>query len=419
MPVPFGFSFGDMVGGISLVKDLIKALQDSGGAATDYRNLMSELYGLERALLAIKDLSLLESADEDQAVRQAIGQCQVCVDRFLQKVIKYQPLSAGTTTLRDAVKKVSWALCRQEDLLKFRRSLEMQKSSMILLLNALQISHSAYRDTKMNDSLVQQSVVLQKLQVDVHDGAVDQIKLLKEIEGLLRAQIGKPTQADRYVVRPLRLIGAPISRGFVSRPVVMGAIEQILLPPDCGRQKILVLQGFGGIGKSQIAREFATLHQYDYTSIFWANATSEQSLKLSMSKIAERVPLSKALNAEGRVGRGTGEISKAITIVIEWLNEHKNDQWLLVLDNADNQNQGSENDNSNQALMDAYDIFHYLPLSSHGTVLITSRLASLGRYLGGTTLKIEGMTVEESLQLLARAASRPVNEAGTYSGHNH
>ena len=169
----------------------------------------------------------------------------------------------------------------------------------------------------------------------------------------------------------------------------MGAIEEILLPPDCDRQKILVLQGLGGIGKSQIARKFATLHQHDYKSIFWANATSEQSLKTSMSKIAERVPLAKALNAEGRVGSGTGEIAMAITVVTEWLNEHKNDRWLLVLDNADNQNHASDNDNQSQALVDAYDIFHYLSLSSHGTVLITSRLASLRRYLGITTLKIE------------------------------
>ena len=91
----------------------------------DYRNLISELYGLKRALIAIKDLSLLESADEYQAVRQAVDQCQTSVDRFLQKVIKYQPLSVGTTALRDAVKKITWALCCQEDLLKSRRSLEM------------------------------------------------------------------------------------------------------------------------------------------------------------------------------------------------------------------------------------------------------------------------------------------------------
>ena len=107
------------------------------------------------------------------------------------------------------------------------------------------------------------------MQVDVHNGALEQINLLKQIEGLLRsAKTSNSTSADHYIVRPLRLIGASISLGFVSRLVVMGAIERILLPSDCDRQKILVLQGLEGIGKSQIARELATIHQHDYKSIF-------------------------------------------------------------------------------------------------------------------------------------------------------
>ena len=413
MVVPFGFSFGDMVSGISLVKDLIRALQDSGGATADYRSLMSELYGLERALIAIKELSLSEGADGYQAVRQAVGQCQICVDHFLQKVTKYQPLSAGNTTLKDAVKKVKWALCRREDLLKFRQSLEIQSSSMNLLLSALHLSRSATQDSRMNASLMQQSSVLQKMQSDMHDGALEQMNLLKQIEGLLQnARTGEDTLLDDYVVRPLRLTGAPISPGFVGRPEVMQSIEQNLLPLDCDRQKILVLQGLGGIGKSQIAREFATVHQHDFTSIFWANATSKQSLKDSIAKIAELIPLSKALNAEGRVGKGTGEIATAITAVIEWFSEPGNNRWLLILDNADNQEQGSKSGIDDHAVTDAYDIYEYLPLSSHGTLLITSRLASLGRYLGGTTLRVEEMTMKEGLELLAKASARPMNEDG-------
>ena len=413
MVVPFGFSFGDMVSGISLVKDLIRALQDSGGATADYRGLMSELYGLERALTAIKELSLPEDADGYHAVRQAVGQCQVCVDHFLQKIIKYQPLSAGTTTLKDAVKKMKWALCRREDLLKFRQSLEIQTSSMNLLLNALHLSQSATQDIGLNTSLMQQSSVLKKMQIDLHDGALEQINLFKQIEGLLQnPHIRKDTPPDDYVVRPFRLTGAPISPGFVGRPEVMQSIEQNLLPLDCDRQKILVLQGLGGIGKSQIAREFATVHQHDFTSIFWTNATSKQSLKDSIAQIAERIPLPKSLNAEGRVGKGTGEIAMAITAVIEWFSKPGNNQWLLIVDNADNQEQGSEIGIDDHAATDAYDIYEYLPFSSHGILLITSRLASLGRYLGGTTLRVEEMTMNEGLELLAKASARPMNEDG-------
>ena len=49
-------------------------------------------------------------------------------------------------------------------------------------------------------------------------------------------------------------------------------------PYDQIRQRVAVLQGFRGIGKSQIAREWAVLHQNDYDSIFWLNAKAEQSL---------------------------------------------------------------------------------------------------------------------------------------------
>ena len=240
-----------------------------------------------------------------------------------------------------------------------------------------------------------------------------------KLESLLRnAQIRKYAPPDHFVVRPLRLTGAPISPGCVGRPEVMRSIQQSPLPLNHDRQKILVLQGLGGIGKSQIAREVAIVHQHDYTSIFWANATSEQSLKNSIAKIAERIPLSKALNTEGHVGRATGEIAMAITAVIEWFNERENNRWLLIIDNADNQKQVSESGIDVQAVTDAYDIFDYLPLSSHGTVLVTSRLASLGRHLGGATLRVEEMTIDESLELLAEGSSRPLNEEGTLAKTN-
>lgn len=58
MAAALGFSFGDFVAGILLVKDLINALQESKGGKADYRNLMNDLYSLERALVAIKNLSL-------------------------------------------------------------------------------------------------------------------------------------------------------------------------------------------------------------------------------------------------------------------------------------------------------------------------------------------------------------------------
>ncbi len=52
MAVPFGFSAGDFIAALKVVKDVIDALHDSGGAGAEYRELIDELYLLETALLA-------------------------------------------------------------------------------------------------------------------------------------------------------------------------------------------------------------------------------------------------------------------------------------------------------------------------------------------------------------------------------
>src|SRR2546421_12858839 len=49
MPIAFEFSVGDFVSGISLVRNLIKALQESGGSSREYLELIAELRSLETA----------------------------------------------------------------------------------------------------------------------------------------------------------------------------------------------------------------------------------------------------------------------------------------------------------------------------------------------------------------------------------
>ena len=56
MAAAFGFSVGDFVNGINLVKDVIKALKDSTGSSKEYLELIAELRTLESALLDVKAL---------------------------------------------------------------------------------------------------------------------------------------------------------------------------------------------------------------------------------------------------------------------------------------------------------------------------------------------------------------------------
>ena len=51
---------------------------------------------------------------------------------------------------------------------------------------------------------------------------------------------------------------------------------RLVEPPD--RCKICVLRGLGGIGKAQLAIEYARVHKAVYTSVFWIDGMTEDSL---------------------------------------------------------------------------------------------------------------------------------------------
>lgn len=61
MSVGFGFSVGDFITAIKLAGTVIDALQSSGSAVKEYRELISQLVSLESALLQVKRLEFPES----------------------------------------------------------------------------------------------------------------------------------------------------------------------------------------------------------------------------------------------------------------------------------------------------------------------------------------------------------------------
>ena len=139
----YGFSAGDFITGVNLVRELIKALEDSAGSSSQYRQLIKELYGLERALLEVKHLDLDHSQNAQQiALRQAATQCQDTIDEFLQRIRKFQPaLSNGTSRsgLKVSLRKVQWALCKKEDVEKFRAQISGHAASINMLLMTVQL----------------------------------------------------------------------------------------------------------------------------------------------------------------------------------------------------------------------------------------------------------------------------------------
>ena len=153
----------------------------------------------------------------------------------------------------------------------------------------------------------------------------------------------------------------------------MAVLERSLFPQkQSRRQKIFVLYGLGGIGKTQLAVEFARLHHRRFSSVFWLDGRSEDSLKRSAASCASKIPQGQ-ISETSRMHStgGSSDLDIVAREVMGWLAQPNNTDWLLIFDNVDREY------NRHNLDPDAYDIKRYLPGADHGAVLITTRLAKL------------------------------------------
>ena len=161
---------------------------------------------------------------------------------------------------------------------------------------------------------------------------------------------------------------------FVDRPAEMTKLREALLPSHepSGRQKIHMVRGLSGIGKTQLVVEFVTLHHLRFSAVFWLDGRREDTLKRSIAKCAGRIPQGQLSEASRSYATDSGADANAVVRdVMGWLARPDNRAWLLVFDNIDREYSTQGGD------PDAYDVKRYLSGAAHGSVLITTRLAKL------------------------------------------
>jgi hypothetical protein len=156
----------------------------------------------------------------------------------------------------------------------------------------------------------------------------------------------------------------------------MEHLELVLLPgpKQNQRQKVHVLRGLGGIGKTQLAVEFARRHYSRFSSVFWLDGQSEDSLKRSIAKCANRIPQGH-IPEKTRLyaGENGSDLDAVVRDVMDWLRRPDNTHWLLIFDNVDREYSSNGKDPN------AYNVRSYFSGADHGSILITTRLARLGQ----------------------------------------
>ena len=84
-----------------------------------------------------------------------------------------------------------------------------------------------------------------------------------------------------------------ISADFVARENVLSRIHQVLDPisGDLSTQRVHVVAGLGGTGKTQIALSYASSHQDTYRVVLWADADGQAKLSESFILFARELGL--------------------------------------------------------------------------------------------------------------------------------
>jgi hypothetical protein len=201
----------------------------------------------------------------------------------------------------------------------------------------------------------------------------------------------------------------PLINYFVGRQEFITDMELCLLSdPELSRRKIYVICGLGGMGKTQLAIEFARRHKTTFSSIFFIDGSSKDALLQSFLQVFRRVAISDIDDAKSHSERD-GVINltpDGITAkTLEWFSLEGNERWLLIYDNVDLE----PTDPGGFALVD------FFPAKDCGFIIVTTRLASLP--VAGTLKHLGEMDATQSIELLTRTSTaRDSMKAVTHFG---
>jgi tetratricopeptide (TPR) repeat protein len=174
------------------------------------------------------------------------------------------------------------------------------------------------------------------------------------------------------------LWGVPYPRNpyFTGREAVLHALHTRLTSSEpIALTQAPALSGLGGIGKTQVAIEYAYRYAQAYRAIFWLASETSESLIASMQRIADQLHLAE---------HQATEQPRMVAAVQRWLMDHPG--WLLIADNVE----------------DADLLQTILPPDRQGTLLLTTRHQTLGPL--AEPLELSPMSSEEGVTLILRRA---------------
>ena len=160
---------------------------------------------------------------------------------------------------------------------------------------------------------------------------------------------------------------------FTGRKEILTQLRNSLAEAKTTSIQPCAINGLGGVGKTQVAIEYAYLYSSEYQTILWVKAEKRETLIDDFVTIAHLLNLPEKNNQD---------LERTISAVQRWFMQHT--KWLLILDNAD----------------DLILIRDFLPTMSRGHIILTTRAQAVGGL--AKRLEIEKMGLEEGKLFLLR-----------------
>jgi nucleoside phosphorylase/tetratricopeptide (TPR) repeat protein len=182
------------------------------------------------------------------------------------------------------------------------------------------------------------------------------------------------------------IVPFPPDPDFVDQPEISGWLRE----KSQVKGARVALVGLGGIGKSQLAIQFAYGIR-KRSHVFWLNASTRDLLEQSYCAIAKKMKL----------GGPENSTDDTIRLVADWLSDDETGQWTVILDNFDDPTILGEDDPQ---------LLTMLPYTDNGFTLITSRTLHAAELLtgeGNNTYSVEPMSEELAVKLFQTKLNKP------------